>query len=507
MRITPCLAPPLVFTAALLALATFAHARPVTPETITGMAKKADVLIVGEVLKIEDISEEQSDTWKMPILHKRATIRVLRGINAASAATSDLSLAVVDYIAAKGNIPPDGPMFPNLQTGQVAVFPLKLTPEKTWRFVSEEDAGMFAPALAREINSGWPATIPGPVAFYYRELAGACLYGDFSTMARAAAYLNTVAGADQPADPIFGLFRAEIGESNLREDTRWVAIGTAAYIASGTPRPTLDALINGMVADGGGAGAAPRAPTDVLPAVPSLRLATLCLRKSAKFQLGERILMLLIARQEEFSNTWGIAKALVDNFEGSPMMISMEQQTIRTGKPGALYIADYMVKDRYHPLAASAVEGARKVLARDGDARDIPKEAPYTTLHRQAQGLLLRAGTNEDFTFLLDIITETRPNPDKPPSARDEKLYQAIMLLAGDSEFSPPARVLQICRQYIDDPAALPTPPWPGFRLCDLAALTAARVGRQDFGLKPDDPVDQRDVAVAKAREWLKARP
>lgn len=483
------------FAAALLALASLAQARPVAQETLPGLVKKADFIVVGQVLKIEDVGPEQSAAYNMPVMHKRATIRVLRGIKSSDASAVDFRQITVDYLALLGDVPPDAPMFPKLSVNQVAVFPVK-SADAAWRFVSEEDAGMIAPAAVQEITAGWPADIDGNIAFIYRELAGACCFGDFPTMSRVGAYLDALGPSNtQPADPVFGLIKAEISENLLHEDSRWMIIGAAAYVASGTPRPTLDALINGQI---GGGAAGGRNPNDALPSTPSLRLATLNLRKAAKFQLPQRILMLLISHQEDPGMSWGIAKALVDNFDGDPMMLSMEDQELRHGKSGAIYVADYMVKDATHPLATAAARGARAALAYDGPARVVPDAAAYSETLRQTEGLLLRAGSDDDFTYLLDQVNQSR--------IHDPKTYEALIRLAGDSELSPADRVLRICRAYVDNNTAMAFPIYPGFRLSDMAALTAARIGKQDFGLNPTDPADKRNAAVTQASAWLKAK-
>jgi hypothetical protein len=483
------------FSAALLALAGLARARPVTPETLAGLAEKADVLVVGAVIKVEDVGEEQSEKWKMAVVRKRATIRVVRGIRTADASEIGWALAEVEFLAAKEGPAAEGPYFPQVQVGQVAVFPLKPLAGKVWQFVSEEDVGMIMPAAEREIGVGWPADVPGNVAFLYRELAGTFLNGDFVQTVRAARYLDNL-GPDKvsPVDMAFGLMKAAVGENLLREDPRWLSIAVAAYMGTGTPRPTIDALLAGRIASGGAAAAG----GEDLPERASLRMAALCLRKASRLQLAERVLMVLIAHQEDPGLAWGVATALLDNFGNAPAMLSMEGQEFRTGKPGALYVADYMVKDRLHPLAKMAVEGARKALAYGGAAREFPKDAAYSAELRETMGLILRAGSDEDMAYLVDLAGRAGQN--------DAKLYQAIILLAGDSELSPPDRVLKICKIYINDPMELQTAPWPGFRACDMAALTAARVGKQDFGLNPEDPAEKRDAAIAKAAEWLKGR-
>jgi len=58
-------------------------------------------------------------------------------------------------------------------------------------------------------------------------------------------------------------------------------------------------------------------------------------------------------------------------------MLAMEREGLSRGQAGAMYVADYMVKGREHPLAAAAAEGARKALAEDGPARETPKGQPY----------------------------------------------------------------------------------------------------------------------------------
>jgi hypothetical protein len=427
----------------------------------------------------------------VPIVHKRATIRVVRGVRTADGAPADASVVTVEYAAVKGSMPPNGPMFPELRVGEVAVFPLKQGAGKVWNFVSEEDYGMIVPAVDREIAAGWPANVDGPTAFLCREVAGAMVLGDFGQIAAAARYLDSL-GEDklQPVDVVFALIKAEIGENLMREDSRWLTMGVASYIAAGTPRPTLEALLGGRVTAGGGG--------DDLPARGALRMAALNLRKASKMQQPERILMMLVSHQEDPTTAWGVATALIDNFGGSSMLNAMEKPEFRTGKPGALYIADYMVKGRESPLAEAAVAGACKALAPDGAGREVPEGQLYSETLRRAVGLVLRAGNDDDFGVLVDEI--------KRAGLHDSKAYEAFLVLAGDSELSPPQRVLQICGLYVDNKTLMEFSPWPGMRLCDMAALTAARVGKQDFGMNPQDAVEKRDAAVAKAAEWLKGR-
>jgi hypothetical protein len=135
----------------------------------------------------------------------------------------------------------------------------------------------------------------------------------------------------------------------------------------------------------------------------------------------------------------------------------------------------------------------------NGEARDFAAGEAYSTLLRESVGLLLRAGSEEDFQFLLSTA--------KQASERDFKTYQGILLLAGDNELSPAERVEKLCAVYIDDRTAMTKGPYPGFRMCDMAALTVARVAKQDFGMSPMDPVEKRDAAVAKAAAWLKKLP
>jgi len=66
--------------------------------------------------------------------------------------------------------------------------------------------------------------------------------------------------------------------------------------------------------------------------------------------------------------------------------------------------------------------------------------------------------------------------------------------------------VLQLCQVYIDDRTLMTKGPFQGMRLCDMAAMTAARIGKQDFGMNPTDTVEKRDAAVRKAAAWLKTQ-
>jgi hypothetical protein len=46
-----------------------------------------------------------------------------------------------------------------------------------------------------------------------------------------------------------------------------------------------------------------------------------------------------------------------------------------------------------------------------------------------------------------------------------------------------------------------------GWRVCDQALLVLTQAAKEDFGFKPEYPVELRDAVIDRAMEWLKAHP
>ena len=128
-------------------------ARPVAIETLSGLAQKAEILVVAEVTSVSKGVAVPSDKWGGPILEKQATLKILRGLNTADSSAVDLEQLTLQFPAISPAATPmeNGPMFPELRVGQVALFPLKHV-GANWQFISEEDVAMLMPAAARTLN-------------------------------------------------------------------------------------------------------------------------------------------------------------------------------------------------------------------------------------------------------------------------------------------------------------------------------------------------------------------
>ncbi len=476
--------------ALLLTLASAARARPEIVETLGGLAEKSDLLVVCEVTKIEDLRTEKSEQWNAMVTTRRATLRVLRGIQPADGSAATMEELTVEYpaLAAGQEAAPNGPQFPVLAEGQLSLFPLKHV-EGGWRFVSQEDAAMIMPAARRPI-AAQPET---PRDYLLNELAGALLNGDYQTMVLAGKYLGEV-GAEVPlpvhgtsvrahavppvADAVFALIRSDIGESAMQLDTRWVQMGMATYMAAGTTLPLADLL------------------ADDAPVSPPLQMARLALRKAGPRDLDQRIIRLLIAHQEDPGAALRTAATIAVNYASDPDLIAYERMAISDQKPGAMAVADLLVTDSSGPFAARAMMAAHDIL--DGNSKSFAHAAdPETTRH--AVALLLRVGSDDDFAFFLDQISRAK-------TESSPRYQQYLLDASGEPSISAP-RCLAIARLCIDDATPLTGADAPkSWRICDLAARLVGRTAADDFGVTPDAMIEVRDAGVERARKYLKSK-
>jgi hypothetical protein len=477
--------------AVALVLAGAAYARAqVVVETLNDLVNKSDLLVVCEVTKIEDVRTEKSERWNAMITTRRATLRVLRGITPADGASVTEEELTVEYPALKeGEAPANKPKFPVLAEGELSLFPLKRA-EGGWRFVSEDAAALVMPAARRPIAAR-PET---PRDYLLHELAGALVNGDYPTMWRAGKYLGDL-GTEvslpvQPtgaparpmapvADAVFALIRGEIGETGLRLDTRWVQIGTAAYMSADPTPPAIADLL-----------------ADDAPVTAPLQLARLAFRKAGERDLDQRIMRLIVAHQEDPGAARRTATAITTNYALNPEMIGLERSAIMDDKPGAMAVADLLVKDLTSPFAERAAAAAREILDSKSKpyAQDVNPEAA-----RHAVALLLRVGSDDDFAFFLDQIRRAKTG--------ESPLYKQYLQAAGADESLSARRTLAIARLYIDDETPLaPLPEGKSWRVCDAAARMVGKVAGDDFGVKPAAMQELRDAGVARARKYLKSK-
>ncbi|HVT81053.1 MAG TPA: hypothetical protein VHM90_10385 [Phycisphaerae bacterium] len=461
---------------------------PAASETLSTLVEKSDLLVVCEVTRIEDGKTEKSEKWNGLITTQRATLRVLRGIQPADGAAASLEEIVVEYPAIKAlqaplNIVP--PKFPVLTEGEISLLPLKKT-EAGWRFISELDNAMILPAAARMIAIR-PATASD---YLVVELGSALLYGDYGTMGRVGKYLqayNPGPGDTEHADPrrpapnmgdaVFAIVQKGIGENVLRTDTRWIQMGTAVYNASGAQRPTIAALLQ-----------------DDAPVGAPFTFARMAFRKAGASGLDRQIIRLTVGHQEDPGEAWNSATTIAINYANHPDLIGYERSALTGAQPGAIAVADLLIKDPAHPLAGSAGTAAREIL--DTKSNPLAKTVDPDTL-RHAIALLIRVGGDEDFDFFLEQITRAK--------TRESPQYQQY-LLAAAAEKLRASRAMAIARLCIDDTTPVEGSSDKSWRVCDLAATLVGIAADDDFGVKPGAIPEVKQAGVERARKYLKAK-
>ena len=210
--------------------------------------------------------------------------------------------------------------------------------------------------------------------------------------------------------------------------------------------------------------------------------------------------MTLTNHQNDLGLEPAVAAALASNFADDATMLAMERESLKGGKVGAILLADTLVTSGRHalaPFAAAAALAALQPEARTGAAGATESDQ---ALVRASASLVLRVGSADDFVGFQELMVWA--------SRKDPAAYQAF-LAAGSREGIAPARVVDLCRYYINDPSAWVASEGGGssWRVCDQAALTLGRVVKEDFGFKAEAAVEARDAAIDRAIEWLAAHP
>ncbi|HEY4329271.1 MAG TPA: hypothetical protein VGN88_06015, partial [Phycisphaerae bacterium] len=127
-------------------------------ETLPGMVQKSQALVVGEVTAIETLSEGFSEKWNRTVLQKRATVRIVRGINSSDASPFEGEQIALDFPAFKGEMAagasvPEGAGFPKLEVKELCFFPIKhVVNSSSWQLSSEGDHAMM-PAAAHPMGA------------------------------------------------------------------------------------------------------------------------------------------------------------------------------------------------------------------------------------------------------------------------------------------------------------------------------------------------------------------
>jgi hypothetical protein len=214
---------------------------------------------------------------------------------------------------------------------------------------------------------------------------------------------------------------------------------------------------------------------------------------------------------EDPGAAWSSATAIAQNYGDDPYLISMERDAIKNLKPGAFFVATYLIKDGKHPLAATAVQAAKDLVGPDSPFRHHPPADDPTCLLGQGIELLSKIGTDADFQYVMDQVDAARKD--------DRRGYQAILMAGGhvgDAAGAGPAatpasrlRLLKLFAAYLDDTAPMAvegTGTGTDLRICDYAAMRVQEESHRDFGLKTGDMPEVRDAAIEKEKDWLKSQ-
>ena len=389
--------------AALLAaalLSPMADARPVRVWTMKEAADKADVLVTGEVLAVSRgrTLEPDETRWHAPILQMHARIRVLRSFarpgkpDIPKGCEISLAYSAVDW--QKGTVIVNGPSFPRLHVGNVFVFPLRATAEgAAWELIDEEDHGLLVPSARDPLPNGRVKT---GVDFLHSELAAAFCRGTYEDIHRGARYVRWLHRVED-LDAVYALIRTHTGD----DQERWLSITTASYCAMALQRPKIAELLR-----------------DAERAEPHRLLERLTAKALAHLRperLDDRLIAHAI-RHADVHN-WGTAVTIIKNYPRHPTAMRLLREALKDARPGAVYIAQYIIKEKDHPLLADAIEASRKLLLRRG-------ESEAATL-RPACLLIREYGDEASLALLLDEIRQAQK--------ADRKRYGALFQSCADS--------------------------------------------------------------------------
>lgn len=458
--------------AALLAalLPRAAQARMVRLWGIENIAREADAIVVGEVLRVSvtgTIAQDQPP-WRLPLLQKVASVRVLRAFSAPGTArpregaTIVLAYLALDERKSEGHF--DGPIFPTLAAGDVFALPLRgavLAHSERWELLDQEDVGLLVPCVGRPLGARPPGTA---LAFLESELAGTFALGGYADIYKAARYLAYPLDA-QVLGTVYDLIARRVGD----DQARWLDIAVASYCASGTPPPPLAQLL----------AAGPNAIPE------RMALAAKALSHVTGPDLEARFLKVVV--QHASLDLWRAGNALLLNY--SPAALQLVKEALHDDAPGSLYLAHLLIADKAPSLAPEMVATARRVLLRRGKGPNPDLGIACWVIHHY--------GGEETFALVLDEITKAQHRD----PARYATLLRSSFEYAKDDQ-----RSLRVCAIMLQDRRVVSGDARErarGVRYCDKAAYDLQNVAAVDFGFRSDDSLAKRDQAIEKAKSWL----
>jgi hypothetical protein len=337
------------------------------------------------------------------------------------------------------------PMFPRLERGQVLVFPLMKNGAE-WRLLGNDGMGLLMPAIADAANlsdHGKPYLID--------ELANTFFFGTYREMVAAGGYVMWQRNTDAHK-----LLLERLQAELKKGDPRWLDIGTAAIASMGIPRqPTQESKAFGPMA---------------LMQIPE--------------PWRRQGIVLNMLRHSDLHG-WGSAATLVPEFKDDPLLLELLPGFLLKLHPGTLNIAWWLAKSGQMALLAPTVDAALRTL-------DLPKIPDVNDIYAASQ-VLVTHGTEAQFLKLLDALRKSKDTP------RYMQLWQVAY-----GEDGP--RIQRMIAVLLADER--PMGAKTTMRYCDIAGGRLQMIAKQEFGFKQwDQPIGERNAALAKARAWLRNRP
>ena len=339
------------------------------------------------------------------------------------------------------------PVVLTFEAGQTVLFALGSTK-------GDGDLGDWIPALA-----GAPAFGPAPSTpreFLLRELANTLTRASIGDRLKAAAYLSEYVG-DVPVE-LPRLLRASLGAN----DDAWLETGCVFLGLWGAPIERQAELTYG----------------EASPPFHSVReIVTWLLWKGDRRDYPNRLIRCLLRNAGAYS--WGAANALLQ-YKDSTVFLDGVNAAMRRNAPGTMTIAWFAAKAGKQAVVPEALDLAVRLVERSAtsSAREI----------QPAVQLLLALGDAAHFDALVSALVRFKHE--------DENFYRELWGAAG---YGVNRRELALARILIDDKR-------PGFvtlRYCDVAASVVQRLSGQDFGMKQQRSLAQRDAVVGRAAAWL----
>lgn len=436
---------------ALILAASVAQAGPVRQWSIEELAQ-VDVLAVARVDSVSTGPLQEHQLYaQMPVHTCTAGLSVLRSFGQAPA---HISLPYDCYGELPGGMSQGYPEFPTLKEREVLVFPLMHKGSK-WTLIGPDGRGLLVPAVSAEPDG--PKAV-APRAFLIAELANNLLQGTYPQMYRAGQYF-----AWQPSEKVPKELLAVLKSRIPYGDPRWLDIGTAALATMGIPRLPLETLI-----------ASP----------PPLTFAPLALAQVPESRRRPGIVRNML----RYSNVhgWGSAATLVPEFKDDLLLLKLLPDYLQKLQPGAVSIAWWLARNEQKSLMSASLAAALRTLAMPvvADGNDV----------NAATSLVVTYGNDAEFAQFLVALGSAKEH--------DPKRYMQLWW-AAPTEAGP--RTLKIVAAVISDER--PMDPSTTMRYCDIAGGRLQMISHQEFGFKNwGQAIAERNVAVARARNWLKMK-